>query len=290
MIYRLLKLLTIGSALVGIVCALMYPPALLVVLCPFPTALGGPVHLVAIFLYVITPSLGLVLIILGFRDRQLWGKIISIVLVPILVVSLLSMTHLYSRKYAQEVTSPSVVTAAEIPVYRRCIAFAAAHGELDSFTFSRGYRIRINGGFFMLRGNKFEINRARQYLPAEFISEVEDIFPQIYSIGCIRFQKADGFLLFYKVAHALPPNGPGLLYSPAGTNPNTDDSPLLKSLKPLEKITGNWYASRSLMLKGPRCDMPYSMNESVFQSALEIDERVKTLLAEDATCSSGMDM
>ncbi|MBN1456847.1 MAG: hypothetical protein JW912_03240 [Sedimentisphaerales bacterium] len=133
------------------------------------------------------------------------------------------------------------------------------------------------------KGNSYERSRAEKVLSPEIIKELENLSRGLYEVDCVVFKREENALLFFKMGSApfpdlLPslktvlPYGSGVLYSMDGSNPNDTSNDILKDYKPFEKITDGWYASKNLILTGPRFDIPAKLPNALIDHSLKIND------------------
>jgi hypothetical protein len=131
-------------------------------------------------------------------------------------------------------------------------------------------------------GNSYSLRhvRVKEAFSKDEKMKMEELSRQLGRIKCHKFQREDDMVLFYRMAWYSPPLldnrsflpvAPGVLYSLSGKNPNEISSEVLNVSKPFIHITGNWYISRRLNLKGMRLDTLYSVPKSLIDRSLQID-------------------
>ena len=169
-----------------------------------------------------------------------------------------SLPHIYT---------PPALTSGNLTVYNECIGFARKHNEYKNLRLWRG--VISNGHDTIVTKKSFSKND---------IIKIDMLYNRLCGVRCVKFQRDNDMLLFYKLANSsflLDPSWPyflpvaaGALYSLSGENPNEIDSELLNAGKPFIRIDGDWYMSKRLMLTGPRMDIQTSIPKSLFDHSL----------------------
>jgi hypothetical protein len=220
-----------------------------------------------VLVFLIGPALGIIGIIVSFRDKTLLGRFFAIVLFFILIIPLLmgcrnilvwSLPHIYT---------PPALTLGNLKVYNECIGFVRKHDEYKNLRLWRG--VLSNGYDTLVTKKSFSKND---------ILETSRLYNRLYRVRCVKLQRDNDMLLFYKLANSSSlldpswpyflPVGAGALYSLSGKNPNEIDSEFLNAGKPFIRIDGDWYMSNHLMLTGPRMDIQTSIPNPVFDHSL----------------------
>ncbi len=231
-------------------------------------SLFRPLFYASFFLvFLIGPALGIIGVIVSFRGKTLLGRFFAIVLIFILIIPLMmgcrnilvwSLPHIYT---------PSALTSGNLTVYNECIGFVKKHDEYKNLRLWRG--VLSNGHGTVVKKESFSKND---------IIEIGTLYNRLYGVRCVKLQRDNDMLLFYKLANSsslLDPSWPyflpvaaGTLYSLSGENPNEIDSEFLNAGKPFIRIDGDWYMSKHLMLTGPRMDTQTSIPNSLFDHSL----------------------
>ena len=162
--------------------------------------------------------------------------------------------------------SPPAITSSNLRAYMPGVIFLQNHDLYKNFKLSLRDWISLGDDF-----NPLFFKDPHSFFSEEEFDEIRRIREQLYRVKCLRFLRDDNVILFYKNGNRILPVGPGVLYSLDGKNPNEIDSEVLNTAKPFTKITGNWYMSRKLMLRGPRQDTPTSIPKALFDRSLYID-------------------
>jgi len=282
-LYKTFRWLGVISGAIGLISLIPCPEVIFALLLPFPSAVNKMTILPLVFLFALTPIFIIITNILSFRDKKLFSKVLSAVLIIVLVLPIVTIGNMFLRRYQPQtliIKSP-VINKKNLPVYKECIRYAKERNDDKNLTFHNGYRVIIEGQFYMLAGNQVEIERVNNAFSAQEISEMKAICSKLYEIGCVRFQRYEDFFIFYKTAYSSKGSGPGVLYSLSGVNPNNIDHEILNECKPFVNIAGKWYTSRHLLLKGPRSSIKSSIRESVFEDSLKINEDIRYILEND---------
>lgn len=218
-------------------------------------------------LLIAAPALGIIGSIISFRSQRPVGRLFAILLILILSIPLMmgcrdflvwSLSYLYA---------PPALTSDNLLAYNKCIRLANDHEQYKNLTLRHSH---------LFDGDKW-IDMERSFSRDEII-ETRQLSKILYDVRCIKFQRDNDMLLFYKAANSFTilsptwpsflPVGPDALYSLSGENPNEIDSEVVNAGKPFIKIAGDWYMSRSLMLTGPRMDIPTSVPKSLIDHSL----------------------
>jgi len=220
------------------------------------------------FSFVSAPLLGIVACIslLKAKTTSGLGCVFSILLIPVLSVIFLIAGRLFIVGFLPYVYTPPAITSNDLAVYKECIQFVKNHDKYKN--------MRIGWGLLFDSHKRIEAQ--------DETIEIKALCNRLYGIRCVKLQRDNNMVLFYKMAKSvLPgfppgflsvmPERPGVLYSLKGKKPNEIDSEVLNAAKPFTRIYGNWYMSRHLMLAGPRSDIPDSIPESLIDCSLQID-------------------
>jgi len=278
--YRLFKKLittsTVICILISLVFLMRYPHILCALVLPFPSAIDDETFRPLLFLFILSPLFGILSCIVSFKGKGIIKKFLLVFIAVILLLPIYIIGEMFMRRYQPKIFMhpPKVINHSNLPVYQACIRYVERHIEDETLTFHNGYRVIVKGTFYMLAGNPVELERVSKNLKEDEVSEIKELCKNLREVGCARFQRYNNFLIFYTVAYTSPPNGPGVVYSINGANPNESDSDVLNEYKPFIKIAGNWYYSRHLMLKGPWLHNQASFPQAKFDDSLEVDEDI----------------
>lgn len=220
-----------------------------------------------ILVFLIGPALGIIGIIVSFHGKTLLGRFFAVLFLFILIIPLMMGCRnilVWSLPY---IYIPPALTTVNLPVYSDCIGFVNKHDEYKNLRLWRGYL--SNGHDTIVTKESFSKND---------MIEIDTLYNRLYGVRCVKLQRDNDMLLFYKLANSgsllgpswpyFLPVGAGALYSLSGENPNEIDSEFLNAGKPFIRIDGNWYMSKHLMLTGPRMDIQTSIPNSLFDRSL----------------------
>jgi len=153
-------------------------------------------------------------------------------------------------------------------VYYECVELAKEHDEYEDLALQNGHL--FNGD---------QLIDKRKWFSIDVVFKIEELQERLYSVRCVKFQRNNNMLLFYKIGNCIAmstypwgsflPARPGVLYSLSGENPNEISSEVLDKAKPFVKISGDWYMSRKLMLTGPRLNVQTSIPKSLIDHSLK---------------------
>jgi len=231
-------------------------------------SLFRPLFYASFFLvFLVGPALGIIGIIVSFHGKTILGRFFAIVLLFVLIMPLMMGCRnilVWSLPY---VYTPPAITSENLTVYNECIGFVRKYDEYKNLRLWRG--MLSNGHETIVTKKSFSKND---------IIEIDMLYSRLYGVRCVKLQRDNDMLLFYKLANSSSlldpswpyflPVGAGALYSLSGKNPNEIDSEFLNAGKPFIRIEGDWYMSRSLMLTGPRMDIQTSIPNSLFDRSL----------------------
>jgi hypothetical protein len=193
------------------------------------------------------------------------------------------------------VYTPPAITPENLSVFDKCIEFVQNHDRYRNLTLSRWRWVSISRDEFYLLRSSSPGDKTEEFFSESEITEMEILAKQLHSISCQEFRRDNDIVLFYKTLTPIPPvpktsdeqlsylphaayavlrilpSGPGVAYSLNGKNPNEIESEVLNAAKPFIHISGNWYLSRRLMLRGLKSEIPYSIPRSLFDHSLYIE-------------------
>ena len=181
----------------------------------------------------------------------------------ILIVLFIIISPDFSSMALPYIYSPPALTSAFLNTSTDCIKFLVNHPQYKDLRVSDRYGILINDEMFFFLEE-----------PSPFQEELGTMIRfrnEFYSLGVLEFRRIDDFILFYKNTNLIFPKGPGLLYSVKGQNPNKIDNEVINSVKPFEKITGNWYMSRRLARGGSWYDINEVVPKALIDHSLRTD-------------------
>jgi len=108
------------------------------------------------------------------------------------------------------------------------------------------------------------VEELRKYFSSQIVQSFDEVVLELHQIDCCSVKKKDGVIFFVPQKKLLKPCRPGVAYSLEGVEPKTQDiRHYLKKIQ-FEKIAGNWFFSKDLVVMGPRLDIQYSIPFSVF--------------------------
>jgi len=221
-----------------------------------------------------------------------FSAIASIVSLSIL---LLVIATIYLQLALPIVYTPPALTPENLYVFDKCIEFVQNHNRYKNLTLSRWRWVSISGDRFYLLRSSSPWDKTEEFFSESEITEMEILAKQLHNISFQRFRRDNDIVLFYRTLTPIPPtpktpdeqlsylpnsayailsilpSGPGVAYSLNGKNPNEIDSDVLNAAKPFIHISGNWYLSRRLMLRGLKSEMPYSIPKSLIDRSLRMD-------------------
>jgi len=224
---------------------------------------------------------------------KVYISVVVIVILSIPVV-IIGATLLWFR--LPYIYTPQALDSENYAVYKECIDFLKDCNEYKDVMWFRVRTYDLEKATFIYPGRVFtgsicqtfsdptvSVERKIELLPKlDTKSETDSLrsdlergthvlSKKLREIRCARFYRHNDMVLFYKTCSKLGyPNGPGVLYSISGENPNNLNDNVISFYKPFEKIYGNWYMSRHLMLQGPRFILNHtSIPRSLFDHSLK---------------------
>jgi len=222
-----------------------------------------------------------------------FGAIASIVFLSILLAILATI---YLQLALPFVYTPPALTPENLYVFDKCIEFVQNHNRYKNLTLSRWRWLSISGDRFYLLRSSSPWDKTEEFFSESEITEMEILAKQLHNISFQRFRRDNDIVLFYRTLTPIPPipktpdeqlsylpnaayailsilpSGPGVAYSLHGKNPNEIDSDVLNAAKPFIHISGNWYLSRRLMLRGLKSGTPYSIPKSLIDCSLRTED------------------
>jgi hypothetical protein len=210
--------------------------------------------------------------VISFRSKEWVNRLWSIAAIFLLSALLLVLVPMTLNAVLPHIYTPQALTFKNIGVYKRCIAFVRNHDKYKNLTWRHG---------ILWDGHEW-VDTKKVFSMVEVI-DIKEFSQELSELGCVKFQRDNDMLLFYKMANsiwfidpgfsnAFSPVSPGVLYSLNGGNPNEIDSEVLNPCKPFVKISGDWYMSKHLMLTGPRLDIQTSTPKSLFDHSIQIED------------------
>ncbi|MEO6906779.1 MAG: hypothetical protein ABI210_02715 [Abditibacteriaceae bacterium] len=133
--------------------------------------------------------------------------------------------------------------------YSAIVDFVKAHHNIKSMRLIGDGTIDINEDRGLYLYGDYGPHWARKYLSEADITRVKKLCKGLYSVHCQYARSENGVIIFYPDKNDIMPSPAGVLYSIDGTDPNIKDATLTISNKSFEKISGNWYASRKIVLR-----------------------------------------
>jgi hypothetical protein len=245
------------------------------------------------FLLAITMAIAIK--ISSLRSKIVPLRFSAIASIVFLSIFLAVLATIYLQLALPIVYTPPAISPGNLSVFNKCIEFVKNHAHLKNLALSRWRWVSISGDSFYLLRSSSPLEKTREFFSESEITEMEILAKQLHSISCQRFRRDNDIVLFYRTltpippipktsdeqlsylpnaAYAIlsiPPSGPGVAYSLHGKNPNEIDSDVLNAAKPFIHISGNWYLSRRLMLRGLKSEMPYSIPKSLIDHSLRMD-------------------
>lgn len=203
-----------------------------------------------------------------FRDKTIAYRLVAIVFISFLFI-IIGDTRYFRSFVLSCVYTPPAVTAENLILFNKFIEVVGKSDKTEKVTLDSNF-LRVGDEVLPLDGSFYE-EMAKGFFTESDIANVSEISQRLYKIKYVRFQKEYDLVLFYRRANRILSTRPGIVYSLNGKNPNEIDNEVINNAKPFTKITGNWYASRKLLLRGPRSDIPTSIPKSLFDHSLRID-------------------
>lgn len=259
---------------------MLCPEVIFALILPFPEGINK-VTIWPLLFFILTPLFAILMLITSFKERRIFGRVFSIVLILVLTFPIVVTGGMFYRRYQPRflIREEPVINQENLPVYKECILYSKKHDEDKTMMLNNGYRVIIGGKFYMLvEGNRVERDRTKKDLTEVRVAELKKLCKKLYGVKCVRFARYNEFLVFYKVAYTSKVSGPGIVYSLNGLNPNEVDYKILNECKPFVNIAGNWYTSPNLMVTGPRCDKLCPLSDTLFENSLKIDDDIRKLL------------
>jgi hypothetical protein len=194
----------------------------------------------------------------------------SIVLICILSIPLLIWIASVIKFTLPYLYTPPAITTENYKFYRRCVAFVKSQNKHEDISVSwRGYYIKDGANFSTIDSNSTDI---KNNFSEEEISEMLLLSKQMKKFRCLRLQKDNDVILFYKRRNIVLPTRPGIAFSINGINPNDVDNEILNEYKPFLKINNGWYMSRQLVYGGLIRATKKSLPKSLIDHSLRTEE------------------
>jgi len=245
------------------------------------------------FLLAITMAIAIK--ISSLRSKIIPLRFSAIASIVFLSILLAILATIYLQLALPFVYTPPALTPENLFVFDKCIEFVQNHNRYKNLALSRWRWVSISGDRFYLLRSSSPWDKTEEFFSESEITEMEILAKQLHNISCQRFRRDNDIVLFYKTLTPIPPtpktpdeqlsylpnsayailsilpSGPGVAYSLHGKNPNEIDSDVLNAVKPFIHISGNWYLSRRLMLRGLKSGMSYSIPKSLIDHSLRIE-------------------
>ncbi len=217
----------------------------------------------------VAPLLAILSYVTTLRLKDLEEKRSSVVRILILTVPLLAgilSVIGYSLPYLY---TPRAITPTNYKFYTSCVEFATSHGDQEDITVSWVGHYRKGTALFPSIDSD-EVN-VREHFSEDEISEMLFLSKQMKELGCIRFRRSGGIVLFYRRRNMLLPTRPGVVFSTNGINPNDIDDDIVNEHKPFFQIADGWYSSRQIVYGGIRGNIKASLPKSLIDHSLRTD-------------------
>ena len=246
--------------------------------------------------FLLATTMAIAIKISSLRSKIVPLRFSAIASIVFLSIFLAILATIYLQFALPFIYTPPALTPEKLSVFNKCIEFVKNHNNFKNLSLARWRWVSISGdGFYLLRSSStLELDKTKEFFSESEISEMEILAKQLHSINCQKFRRDNDIVLFYRTLTPIPPApktpyglfsylprvayailrilplGPGVAYSLNGKNPNEIGNDELNAAKPFIHISGNWYMSRKLVLRGVRSDVQFSIPKSLIDHSLRI--------------------
>lgn len=212
---------------------------------------------------VVAPILGVIRCGFSLRSNKKRSVICSIGLTALWVL-IFMIFGVPSLRYSLEyIYTPPAITAKKLALYKKSIQFIRGHNEYKYISFDKWGRIRLDDQRELLSEGR---------LPEDEIDILSKLCRQLRENGIHHVEKTEeGIVLFVQETNYIFPTSPGVLCFLGDEDINEIGGDFLNTLKPLYKISGNWYISRHLIARRIRKVKLFPLPDSLIDHSLRID-------------------
>jgi hypothetical protein len=221
------------------------------------------------FLCVLAPLFGIagnVTSSISYWKKE-WQRLIFWILFEVVVLLIFGM-----RLVPYIYTAPALSNQG-LQVYKEMIGFVKDHNDFNDIDLDKFGRVGIGNTFCILDGQNSGQSELLRIVNNDEIPKLLKISREFRKIGCFRAFRRDDFVFFVSHPSVNGPGRFGAVYSLYGGNPNDIDDNVFKRYRPFVSIVGNWYMSRTLILRPHLLiSMPPQPNNSLIDHSLRIED------------------